>query len=219
MFDAIILMAGKGERTGLPYNKTLYSIKGKPIFRYSLETFLACRECRKVVLVTAADEMNLVRELVADLSRVELTIGGSHRRDSVNAGLALCSEAVVLIHDAARPLVTTEEIRDVYRQTLENKVAVLAVKTTDTIISTASGYQTLDREHLWNVQTPQGVWLDAYRFALKEAIIDDYYPTDDSGLLVKYLNLTPAIVIGKSENIKVTSKSDLDYLEYLLGRK
>jgi 2-C-methyl-D-erythritol 4-phosphate cytidylyltransferase len=219
MFDALILMAGKGERTGLSYNKALHPVKGKPLFRYAVETFLACPDCRKVVLVTARDEMKQVRDLVGDLTGIEMTIGGAHRRDSARAGLALCSEKIVLIHDAARPLIEIGEITEVYRRTLESQAAVLAVKTTDTIISADSGYQTLDREYLWNVQTPQGVYLEAYRLALEQAVAEDYYPTDDISLVVKYLNIKPAIVTGKPENIKVTSKADLDYVEYLLGRK
>ena len=85
MFDAIILIAGKGSRSGLKYNKVLYRIDGKPIFRYSLETFLSCKDCRKVVLVVNKNELDDINDAIIDLdkSRIEIAYGGELRQDSV----------------------------------------------------------------------------------------------------------------------------------------
>jgi 2-C-methyl-D-erythritol 4-phosphate cytidylyltransferase len=218
MFDAIILMAGKGERTGLSFNKILYKVNNKPLFQYSLETFLKSPFCHQVVLVVSKTDEKEVKNLINDLPNVKLTIGGNHRQDSVQAGIALCEEKIVLIHDAARPLLDLKSVDKVYQETLKNQAAVLATPTIDTIINSELGYNALKREHLWNVQTPQGVNLDAYRLASKQAYKEGYYASDDISLMVKYLNIKPVIVPGSSQNIKVTSKYDLEYIEYLLGR-
>ena len=102
MFDAIILLAGKGKRTGLPYNKVFHELNSKPLFRHSLEKFLELPSCRKVVLVCEKTEIAAVQALVSD-PRIALTEGGSERQDSVRAGMEACESEVVLIHDGARP--------------------------------------------------------------------------------------------------------------------
>src|SRR5690554_1245169 len=114
MFDAIILTAGKGSRSGLKYNKVLYRIDGKPIFKYSLEVFLSCFDCRKVVLVINKNEQEEVKAAIEDLdtSRIDITYGGELRQDSVANGIEKCSSKIVLIHDGARPLIERKHIID-----------------------------------------------------------------------------------------------------------
>lgn len=219
MFDCVILLAGKGKRSGLPYNKVLHEIGGKPLFRYSLEKFLESPSCRKAVLVCEQQETAVVRELVRDLERVEFARGGKERQDSVKAGMELCETDVVLIHDGARPFITVREIEEVYRAALANKAAVLAVRPKDTIVEAGKGYRTIDRESLWRILTPQGMWRELYLEAVRQAEAESHYGTDDVGLLAKYLGIRPEIVQGSDLNIKVTTREDLLFSEFIIRRE
>lgn len=222
MFDAIILIAGKGSRSGLKYNKVLYRIDGKPIFKYSLETFLSCKDCRKVVLVVNKNEVDEIKDAIADLdlSKIEIAYGGVLRQDSVASGVDKCGNKIVLIHDGARPLVEKKHIVDVYESALMYSSAVLAVKTIDTIKEYKNGkLTTLNRESLWNIQTPQAVELKKFKTALKRASVENYIATDDVSLLEKYFEITPKIVNGLYRNIKLTTMEDLEYIKYLLRGK
>ncbi|MFA7435089.1 MAG: 2-C-methyl-D-erythritol 4-phosphate cytidylyltransferase [Bacilli bacterium] len=222
MFDAIILTAGKGSRSGLKYNKVLYRIDGKPIFKYSLEVFLSCFDCRKVVLVINKNEQEEVKAAIEDLdtSRIDITYGGELRQDSVANGIEKCSSKIVLIHDGARPLIERKHIIDVYEGALMYSSAVLAVKTTDTIKEYKNGVlKTLNRDNLWNIQTPQAVELKKFKVALKKAKSDNFIATDDVGLLEKYFDITPRIIPGSYRNIKLTTTEDLEYIKYLLRGK
>jgi 2-C-methyl-D-erythritol 4-phosphate cytidylyltransferase len=218
MFDAIILLAGKGERSGLEYNKIFYRINNKLLFRFSLETFLSCNNCRKVVLVCREEELETVKEMTIDLPNLEYTVGGKYRQDSVKRGMALCSSQVVLIHDGARPFVKVEEIEKVYQATLRSEAAVLAVRVVDTIVEVKESYRNLEREFLWKVMTPQGVIAERYREALSLGEAERYYATDDVGLLVRYLKIKPEIVPGNKDNLKVTNAFDLKLIEFLSRR-
>lgn len=222
MFDAIILMAGRGSRTGLKFNKVLYKIEGKPIFRYSLEEFLSCDDCKKVVLVVNKNELEDIREAIIDLdsSRIEIAFGGDLRQDSVASGIEKCSSKIVLIHDGARPLVERRNIIDCYEGALVYSSAVLAVKTIDTIKRFYNGkLETLNRDSLWNVQTPQAVELKKFKQALKKASLDRFTATDDVSLLERYFDISPRIINGSYKNIKLTTMDDLEYIKYLIRGK
>lgn len=218
MFDAIILLAGKGKRTGLPYNKVFHELNSKPLFRHSLEKFLELPSCRKVVLVCEKTEIAAVQALVSD-PRIALTEGGSERQDSVRAGMEACESEVVLIHDGARPFVTGEEIEAVFRATLRSKAAAPGIRPRDTIAEAGEAYRTLDRNKLWTVLTPQGVYRNLYLEAWRLAAAEAYYGTDDISLLAKYLGIIPEIVPGSDKNIKVTTAEDLLFLEFLSRRE
>ncbi|MDD3999747.1 MAG: 2-C-methyl-D-erythritol 4-phosphate cytidylyltransferase, partial [Bacilli bacterium] len=105
MFDAILLLAGKGERSGLEYNKVLFKLNDKPLFLYSLETFLKCRDCRKMILVCREEEIQTIQTLLSGYQKIDYAIGGEQRQDSVKAGIARTESDIALIHDGARPFV------------------------------------------------------------------------------------------------------------------
>lgn len=218
MFDAVILMAGKGTRSGLQYNKILYKLNNKAVFLYSLEEFLKCDECKKVVLVIdALEESEIRNEINIVDERITFAYGGSQRQDSVRNGIKECSSEVILIHDAARPLIKKQNIIDVYENAKTHTSSVLAVKTIDTIKEYRDGKLiTLNRDNLYNIQTPQGVNSNKFKEAHKLAEKENFYATDDVSLLEKYYNISPKIVIGSYNNLKLTTKEDLKYIEYLL---
>jgi 2-C-methyl-D-erythritol 4-phosphate cytidylyltransferase len=222
MFDAIILLSGSASRSGLAYNKVLHKINDKAVLRYSVDEFLKCADLNKIILVIKETEKNEIIKSLSGISleRIEYTFGGAMRQDSVANGVKLATSDVVLIHDGARPNITKEQINEVYLCAKLHNSATLACKTIDTIVEKRDGeYRTLDRSNLYNIQTPQGVKRNLYLEAHNQAKAEYYYATDDVGLLVKYLNIIPSIVLGSSNNIKLTTSEDIKYLEYILIEK
>ncbi len=221
MFDVVLLIAGRGSRTHLSYNKMLHLVNGKALFLYPLETFLACDECEKIVLVAAKDQEHLIANLVSqyDSNRISIVVGGEVRQDSVAAGVKACANELVLIHDGARVLVSNTNIQKILEAMLQAKAAALGVKVTDTIREQKEQTVTLlNRSNLWAMQTPQAIYRSMYLHAYAEAKEDAFVATDDVALLERYFDIKPTIVEGSYENFKVTTKQDILVIEsYLKG--
>ena len=222
MFDCILLVAGKSTRFSDSVNKILYKVNNVPVFKYSLDTFLSIKECKKIIIVTNLDSLNEVKDEIKnyDKDRIIITIGGKERQDSVYEGMKLVESEIVLIHDGARPMVKKEDIMNVYHETHLNRASVLAIKATDTIKEVTNlGVKTLKRENLWQVQTPQGLHSEDLKEAFIKAKDENFYGTDDVSLVEKYLDINPKMVVGDKNNIKVTTIEDVKYIEYLMGVK
>ena len=164
MFDCILLCAGKGRRTKLTMNKVLYEVMGKPLYQYSLDCLLNINEIRKILLVVNEDDYNrfdsdIKNTYKKDSNRIELVIGGDERWDSVYNGLLRCNSEVCVIHDGARPLIKEQYVLDVYNSACINHAAIVAVKVKDTIkvVDDDNILNTLDRNRLYQAQTPQAV--------------------------------------------------------------
>mgnify|MGYP000875663782 CR=1 FL=1 len=216
MFDCILLMAGTGSRTSLDINKVLYKVDDKYLFEYPLNEFLKLKECSKIILVVRNDELITLEPFRSP--RILITVGGEQRQDSVANGMKLASEDIVLIHDAARYNINSDDILNVYQATKEYQVAVLATKITDTIkiVRNYKAIKTLDRELLWAMQTPQGVNRQLYLEVITKAKQDNYYGTDDVGLIERYGNVSPQIVPGKGNNFKLTNYEDISLCETII---
>ena len=154
----------------------------------------------------------LTDKSTADGGYAHVIEGGALRQDSVKNALEFLSEKglseddIVLIHDGARPFVTTEIIRNVAEAVLEHDAAVAAVPVKDTIRDAESG--TLDRSRLYSVQTPQGFRFGLIHDAVEQACRDGFYGTDD-GSLAERAGVMPVIVPGSYGNIKITTPEDL----------
>lgn len=217
MFDCLLLMAGSGKRTSLNYNKINYKINNKELYKYSLEVFLECKECHKVILVVKAEEYKQYEHLKND--RIDIVIGGKERFDSVYNGALAANQDIVLIHDAARCNIKLEEIIKVYQQAQVHKAVCLAVKAKDCIkmVQNSQAIETLDRSVLWQVQTPQAVNRQMLIQGL-EKNRDTFY-LDDVEVLEKNFNTRAFVVEGRYDNIKVTTDEDFKYMEFLLNKQ
>ncbi|MCK9536481.1 MAG: 2-C-methyl-D-erythritol 4-phosphate cytidylyltransferase [Bacilli bacterium] len=221
MFDAILVMAGAGERTGLPYNKNLYKIKDKPLFRYSLDLFMQIPQCRQIIVVVSEKDYLAVKGAIFGLddTKIKMTFGGPFRQDSVANGIRLAVSDIVLIHDAARPLLKKEKILDIYYKAKEFGCAVLAVKAIDTIYRiNKNSVELINRDELWHIQTPQAVSRQMFQEAYETAQREKYIATDDISLIRKKFDINPKIVEGSYDNIKVTYERDLRIVEYMIER-
>lgn len=222
---AIVLGGGSGSRMGTDLNKVLLPLRGVPAIVRAIAPFTGL--CAGVVVVARAGEAGLVRQLVDryGLARAVIAVveGGADRQDSVANGLAaLPADAQgVLVHDGARALVTVPVIRRVLESLEQRGSGVAAVPVTDTIKrADASGraLETLPREPLRAMQTPQGFAVQALRDAHALAARDGTRATDDAALL-EHAGLPVYLCEGSRENIKLTTVFDLRVAEAILAAR
>lgn len=214
MFDCILLMAGSGSRSGLEYNKIKYEINNKPLYSYSLEKFLNLKQCNQVIMVVKEEEYNDFIHLQNE--RIKVVIGGDTRFNSVLHGIRVSNLETVLIHDAARPNITEKDILMLYEKSKDYDAVCLGVKVKDCIRSIKEMSNTLERNDLWQVQTPQAINRELLLRGLESDKFDNYY--DDCEVLEKNFNIKCFMVEGSYQNIKVTTKEDIEYLEFLFGQ-
>lgn len=215
MYSAIVLAAGIGSRMGLGYNKMLYSIKGYPVIIHTLRQFLKDSNCGQLLLVVNEREVETMRNLLKDAdikdTRIEITIGGSERQYSVYNGLQRVVNEVVLVHDGARPFVTKEMIDSCCQWALKNQPAIVAVPVKDTIkrVVDSCVIETIKREEVYSVQTPQAAPTALLKQAHQLAQADNFLGTDEASLIEKYTDATVRVVEGAYTNIKLTTQEDL----------
>ena len=220
---AIIPAAGRGKRIGASVPKQFLEIQGKPLLHHTLTVFASCKLIDYVVLVmprTDVDEMGedwlnkyeIVREVV---------VGGEQRQDSVYNGFNSLEEGtdIVVVHDGVRPFTTPQMITATVEAAQQHGAAITAIPVSDTVKQAADGFvkQTVSRDGLWRVQTPQAFQYGLLQQAFKKAKKDSYYGTDE-GSLIEYLGERVKIVPGSELNIKITRKEDLVLGESLLSR-
>jgi len=217
MAIALILAAGSGERLGLSRPKALVELAGRPLVQWSIGVLGDVDGIERIVLALPPGT-----RAPQGVSAVD---GGPVRSDSVRRALAASERGdPVLIHDAARPLLTAELARAVIAALLADEgadAAIAAIPVTDTVkrVDRAGVVsETLDRRELWAVQTPQVFRRAALErgLAVAEEILAE--ATDDAWLIERAGG--KVIVVGASEeNLKVTTRLDLEVAEMLLARR
>jgi len=208
---ALIVAAGRGERLGIEGPKAFVSLNGRPMVEWSVEVL--AQVCDQVVVA-------LPPGVPAPAGTLGVP-GGAERSLSVRAALSAASGDPVLVHDAARPLVTVELARACLDALAARDLdaAIAAAPVTDTI-KEAGGDQvverTLDRSRLWSIQTPQAFRREALERALSQPEDVVAAATDDAAL-VEALGGRVGIVEAPRENLKVTTALDLTLAERLLA--
>ena len=207
----IIGAAGSGKRMAAPLPKQFLKLGDKTILEVATQKFNMSSYVDEIIIVTAEEYVDLCCQFFHDQKeRIKVVIGGQERQDSIYRGIQAIDnhepEDLVLIHDGARPFVTSELIDKVVEAAYTTKAAIAAVPTKDTIRHINEG--TLDRANLYNVQTPQGFQYSLIKEAFDRAFRDGYYGTDDASL-VERMGHPVKIVAGEDSNIKITTPSDL----------
>ena len=221
MTTAIILAAGKSERMGSGVDKAFLSLVNKPVVAWSLLAFEKCADIDRIVLVVRKDQVMASKAVVKmfGISKIaKILPGGTKRQESVAAGLAACDvdTRTVVIHDGARPMVTPELISEVVKQVKKSPAVTVGRPMTDTVKRCEKGTvvtETVDREKLWTVQTPQAFQVKEIRAAYKtlgtKEVTDDCRAVELNGGTVKIVeNLKP--------NFKITTVEDLQLAATLL---
>lgn len=215
----IIVAAGRGERAGPGGPKQYRKIRGKPLLRHSLERFVAHPEIGQVLTVIAASDEERFAECAGGLAGTTTpVVGGETRQQSVHLGLkALASTLpeIVLIHDAARPFVSTKLIDSVIMAVRERGAAIPALPVTDTLKHSRDGRTitaTPDRTEFHAAQTPQGFRFADILEAHDKAAANGRAFTDDAAIM-EWLDKPVALVAGEPENHKVTLPQDFIALD------
>jgi len=230
-FGAILAAAGEGSRFGA--RKQFLTLLGRPLLTYSLDAFLAVQDIAQMVLVVAAEDLEACREIVKAWAvtlekgsgggraprdaRVAVVIGGKRRQDSVRNGLRALDAAIryVLVHDAARPLIRAEDVRNIVLATRKHGAAVRGTPLTDSVKRVRKGriVEEIPRGEVWTVQTPQSAAVEALRQAYAEESEREW--TDEASAL-RAAGVAVALVEGSRENIKITHPGDEALAEMIL---
>jgi 2-C-methyl-D-erythritol 4-phosphate cytidylyltransferase len=214
----VIAAAGSGERLGAGGPKAMVEVGGRPMLDWSLAAFRAAESIGEIVVAVPPGEENAIAG-----QGVVAVGGGEHRSESVARALELCGGEIVVVHDAARPLVTTGLIDAVVGELAGEDEAtgvIAAAPVTDTIKQAGDDRQverTLDRSGLWAVQTPQAFRAEALRDALSDP--DSLPHATDDAMLVERRGGRVLIHPAPAENIKVTTQLDLRVAELLLRER
>lgn len=208
-----------------PINKQYMKIKGKEIIRWSIEAFLKSKKTDEIIIVVGNGEEDEIKRLLTSEEEkfIRIVVGGQRRQDSVYKGLLAMkdNEGSVLIHDGARPLISSETIDLVWDFLKEKSAAIVGVPVKDTIKIVSEKKEVIDtpnREFLWSVQTPQGFDKELIIRAHKNAQLNKIEVTDDS-MMVELLGEKVSMIMGSYENIKITTQEDLDIAESILNRR
>lgn len=219
----VLVAAGRSSRMGeSPRSKVLLPLDGKTLLEHTLGAFAQAQTVRDLVLVARPEDFDELRPL-AEASGLHLHAmvpGGEERFHSVAAGCRAADpqSQVLLVHDAARPLVRPGHIDAVAGAAQANGAAVLALPVTDSLHRSSNGtevYEPVDRAPLWAAQTPQGFRTQAFLDLLTRAETIEPPPTDDVALF-EQLSGPVTLVQGTPDNIKVTRPEDLPMAEALL---
>nr|WP_231038612.1 2-C-methyl-D-erythritol 4-phosphate cytidylyltransferase [Pectinatus haikarae] len=211
---------------GASFNKVFAALSDKPILIHTLLSFSRCNLVDNFIIVAAPGEVEPVSKVLNSLPGIKpckVVAGGTERQYSVYNGLMEVSADtdIVLVHDAARPLITSGVIKNVIDEVKCSGAAVAAVPVTNTIKVIGDDntvVNTPDRNKLWMMQTPQGFRKDLLLEAHERARLDKYFGTDDASL-VEHIGHPVRVVMGDYKNIKITSPDDLIYAEAVLGKK
>lgn len=240
---AIIPAAGLGTRMApvpsatdakskkTPPTKQFTELAGTPILIHTVRKFAAVDEVAEIWIALRENEMASFRERLSEAKdvlkkKIELVVGGEHRQQSVEHALNAISAApddIILMHDAVRPLVTSEIIHQVIHAAEKYGAAIAGLPAIDTVKQverTAEGAiikATIPRAAVVLAQTPQGFRYSVIKKAFDEATADGFMGTDEASL-VERSGHDVAVVMGSPRNIKITNPGDMELAEFYLNR-
>ena len=214
MTTAIIVAAGKSERMGAGTDKAFLSLVNKPVVAWSLLAFERCPDIDRIVLVVRKDQQVAAKAVcqMFGISKLQsIVAGGAKRQESVQAGFKACDidTRFVVIHDGARPCVTSDLISEVVKSVKRTPAVTVGRRITDTVKRVEKGTTvtaTEDRDKLWAVQTPQAFQMKTLRAAFKalgeREVTDECQAVELAGESVKMLE-------SRQPNFKITTVEDL----------
>ena len=222
---AVILAAGSGTRMRSDVAKQSIEICGESVLYRSVAAFNRAREVDDIIVVCRACDIDAVRaELGGDFVKLSLLIpGGNTRFESAQIGFFATEghSEFVAIHDAARCLITPEQVDEVARCAFATGAATAATAVTDTLKRAGSDgeiSETVSRVSMYGAQTPQIFSSELYARALESYEGDGGDITDDN-MLVERIGVPVSIVDTGRENIKITTPEDLAYAEFIIMKR
>ena len=221
--DAVIVAAGSSSRMG-GIDKLTEPLLDRPLLAWSVEAMARAESVRSIVLVTRTDQVDALRSaewlIQAGQGRAQVVGGGERRLDSVRLGVVATDASVVLVHDGARPLASSQLADVVAFAAAEHGAAVPAVPVVDSL-KRAQGDRieySVDRESLVHAQTPQGARRDSLMSAFEAAAASGVAYTDEAALL-EATGVSVVTVPGEPTNIKVTDQADLEIVRAIAAAR
>lgn len=208
-YSAIIVAAGVGSRMNLGYNKVFYTMKdGKTVLEKTVQCFNRHSDCAEIIIVTQKENFDLC-DFKTEKPLI-LTEGGATRSESVTCGLNRAKEEYVMVHDGARPYVSSRCLDRLVECLNFHDACILAVPCKDTIKVVKDGkiVDTPVRSSLYQAQTPQAFKRSLLEQCYKKAELDGTL-TDDASCVEKYGDTDVVIVEGDYANIKITTIEDI----------
>lgn len=225
---AIIVAAGDGKRMGSKVKKPYLELLGRPLLFYALKNIIDSPLITGIVLVVGNGLVDYCQHEVVEAyglvdSILSVVEGGVERQDSVYHGLkALPKDTeMVMIHDGVRPFVSCKIIKETIAAASKYGAAITGVKVKDTIKMVDESHrvmQTVNRNGLWAVQTPQVFKANLLKDCYNKAMNKGFYGTDDASI-VEWAGFDVKIVEGEYENIKITTPFDMMMAEAMIKKK
>ncbi len=220
----IIVAAGRSERMGAKMDKAFLSLGPRPLLAWSLMAFEECQDIDEIVIVVRREQLIAARGVTAMFGCSKVTkiiAGGAKRQVSVQNGLEALGEDAryVVVHDAARPCVTPDMITATLKTARRYGSGVIGMKMTDTVKLVEKGLmvtETIDRNKVWAVQTPQTFKFKVLQKALEKAQAEDITVSDESQA-VELFGETVHLVSSLAPNMKITTPDDLPVAAAILG--
>lgn len=223
---ALILAAGNSTRMGGKTSKLFLSLDGKPVLLHTLLAYQRSPLISEIIIAAKESDVDAVVALCNDHQISKLTavvIGGANRQESALRAFSVIGPDIryVAIADGARCMVTPTEIEMVCCEAYRKKAASAGVRITGTVKRTTSGgavLETLNRDTLWEAQTPQVFHIGLYAAAQSRAASDGFIGTDDNAL-IEHLGYRVQMVECLKDNIKITTPEDLRIAEAILSQR
>jgi 2-C-methyl-D-erythritol 4-phosphate cytidylyltransferase len=205
--------------------KQYFELAGRTVIEWALAPFLRMERCERIVVVLAQDDPHWMALALNQHPRVLRAPGGAERAHSVAEGLRALEglaapEDWVLVHDAARPCLSDEDLHHLIAALADDPVGgLLATRVVDTLKQAdEAGYvaATLSRDSLWRAMTPQMFRFGVLQRAITESLNDGLCPTDEAQA-VEMLGLRPKLISGSADNLKITTVDDLEQAQRILA--
>ncbi len=220
-YEVVLPAAGSGKRMGAGQNKLFLQLADKPILIHTLLVFEQDDACTGIWLAVKDAEREYIQSIITkyNITKIKgLPTGGEERQHSVHSCIKAMEDVeIVLVHDAARPFITKPIIAELVETAYKKGAAIAGVRAKDTMKIVREGIikETVDRDSLWMIQTPQ-----AFRFSLLAEAEDvaekvGFLGTDEA-MLVERLGHEVHIVESSYENVKMTTQEDLIFGEAIL---
>jgi len=224
VLTAIIVAAGDSRRMG--FDKLFAAIAGKPVIAHTISAFERANSVNGIIVVAREDRHDKIKKMAGDenFKKIRSIIpGGKYRQDSVRAGLEHLDSVTrwVAVHDAARPLVTPEQIERVFQQCENHAAAALAEPINDTLKRADSDLlvsASVDRDRLYAMQTPQVFERHLIEQAYRAVHAENILVTDEVSA-VERLGREVVLVLNDDFNFKVTYPRDLSVAEFILKQR